>query len=160
MRNPDLTRQLDRLHQLIKRTSVATEDIELQGHWARYLCIVAAGFLENALQTIYTDFATKSANPDVARYVTNRLQLVSNPNAQRFMEVAGQFSPDWRTKLKAYLYEDDASRKETLDSLMKNRNRIAHGADVGVTVARVRDYLARCVEVLEFIEDQCTGTDR
>ena len=81
MHNPDLTRRLNRLDQLINRTSVATENIELQGHWGRYLCIVAAGFLENALQTIYTDFATKSASPAVARYVTKRLQRVSNPNA-------------------------------------------------------------------------------
>lgn len=160
MNNPDLARQLQQLNRLIERTRVATEDFELQSHWGRYLCIVAAGFLENALQAIYSDFAANSANTAVARYVASRLRSVSNPNAQRFVEVAGLFDPVWRVELEQFLVEDDTSRKEALDSLMKNRYQISHGSDVGITVHRVRDYLERSVEVIEFIECQCAGTPR
>ncbi len=158
MHNRDLNRQLQRLNHLIERTGQATDDIELQGHWGRNLCVVAAGFLENALQTVYSDFAESSANAAVARYVDSRLQSVSNPNAQRFVEVAGLFDSDWGAELTEFLTTDDASRKEALDSLMKNRNQISHGADVGISVHRVRDYLKRSVEVIEFIEGQCAGT--
>ena len=37
---------------------------------------------------------------------------------------------------------------------MNNRNRIAHGESVGISVGRVRGHLPGCVEVIEFIEDQ------
>ena len=159
MRNRDLSRELSRLNDLIKRTTFATEDIELQGHWGRYLCVVAAGFVENGLQTIYSDYAVNSASGPVARYVNSRLESVYNPNAQRFIDVAGSFNVAWR-ELEEFLQKDEGSRKEALDSIMNNRNQIAHGKSVGVTVHRVRDYIDRCVEVLEFIEDQCDGRVR
>ena len=160
MRNRDLNRELNRLTALIGRTSLATEDIELQGHWGRYLCVVAAGFVENGLQTIYSEYAVNSASDPVARYVISRLETIYNPNAQRFIDVAGSFNSAWREELEEYLQGDDGSRKEALDSIMNNRNQIAHGKNVGITVHRVRDYIERCVEVLEFIEDQCDGRPR
>ena len=158
MRNPTLHQQLLRLQELIARTGGATQDIELQGHWGRYLCVVTAGFLENGLQTIYGDFVAQSASDDVKRYVSGRLARVSNPNAERFIDVARSFRPHWGEELEEYLEADAQSRKDALDSIMNNRNQIAHGGTVGITVHRVRDYLDRCVEVLEFMEDQCAGS--
>jgi hypothetical protein len=46
-------------------------------------------------------------------------------------------------------------RKDAIDSIMNNRHLIAHGKDSGITVARVNDYLRKCIEVIEFIEAQC-----
>ena len=155
MRNRNLDSELSRLRDLISRTSLATDDIELQGHWGRYLCVRAAGFVENGLQTIYSEYAVNSSSRPVARYVNRRLETVFNPNAQRFIDVAGSFNVTWREQLEEYLHRDDGSRKEALDSIMNNRNQIAHGKSVGITVHRVREYIERCVEVLEFVEDQC-----
>lgn len=160
MRNRDLIRELNRLRALINQTGLATEDIELQGHWGRYLCVVAAGFVENGLQTIYSEYAVNSASGPVARFVNSRLETVYNPNAQRFIDLAGSFNATWREELEEYFQRDDGSRKEALDSIMNNRNQIAHGKSVGITVHRVREYIERCVEVLEFVEDQCDGQIR
>ena len=157
MRNRELNRELNRLRDLIRSTDLATENIELQGHWGRYLCIVVAGFVENGLQTIYAEYATNSANRPVAQYVSRRLESVYNPNAQRFIEVAGSFNATWREELEEYLRDDDGSRKEALDSIMNNRNQIAHGKSTGISVHMVREYFNRCVDVLEFIEGQCRG---
>ena len=63
------------------------------------------------------------------------------------------FNPHWGQELANYLNADASSRKDALDSIMNNRNQISHGGTVGITVDRVRDYLGRCVQVLEFIED-------
>ena len=124
------------------------------------MCVRAAGFVENGLQAIYSEYAVSSSNGPVARYVNSRLEAIYNPNAQRFIDVAGSFSTTWREELQEYLQRDDGSRKDALDSIMNNRNQIAHGKSVGITVHRVREYIGRCVEVLEFIEDQCEGRIR
>lgn len=157
MNNRDLNRQLNQLKDLIDRTGIATDDIELQGHWGRYLCVVVAAFVENGLQTIYSEFASQSSSWQVARYVQNRLGRVTNPNSRLFLEVAGSFNDDWREELEVHLLEVDSSRKDALDSIMNNRNQIAHGRSTGITVHRVRAYFERCVEILEFIESQCEG---
>lgn len=157
MRNSEVTRQLQQLRSLIDRTRYATQDINLQGHWSRYLCIMTAGFLENSLRSIYSEFARSSSSPHVARYVDTRLRLIYNPNAQRFINTASNFDRVWGDQLQEFLAKDSSVRKNAIDSIIGNRNQIAHGGVSQISIARVQEYLEHCVEVLEFIEDQCLG---
>jgi hypothetical protein len=156
MENAELNRQLQRLRSLIQRTvSASFQDLELQAHWGRYLCILVAGFLENALTEIYTDFAKDAASEPVASFAGATLARIQNPNAQRFLDTARAFSRSWAEELDQFLEEE--GRRDAIDSIMANRHQIAHGRDSGITIARVNSYLERCVEVVEFIEAQCKG---
>ena len=119
---------------------------------------MVAGFLEQSLQAIYLDLAKSSSSQRVSRYVERRLRQVRNPNAQRFIDTASSFDRAWGEQLEEFLTEDHSVRKNAIDSIMANRNQIAHGGTSQISVARVREYLEHSVEVLEFIEDQCQGT--
>jgi len=156
MQHRELSRQLQRRHDLIQKThSVSADDIELQSHWGRYLCVLVAGFLENALAQVYTQYVQNAAPAPIASFAAVALSRIQNPNAQRFVETARSFHEGWGNELEACMEQN--GRKEAIDSIMANRHRIAHGRDSGITVARVRAYLDRCVEVVEFIEAQCQG---
>ena len=157
MRNREVNQRLSQLHDLIDRTGDATQDINLQEHWGRYLCVMAAGFLERSLQAIYTDFASGSSSPNVARFVSNRLGRVTNPNSETFLEIAGAFNPAWRAELESFFADDSHLTRGAINSIMSARNSIAHGETTEITVARVREYLDRSVKVIEFIENQCIG---
>lgn len=63
------------------------------------------------------------------------------------------FKSEWGEELEQFLGEN--GRKDAIDAIMANRNQIVHGQDAGITVVRVKDYLEKCVQVLEFIETQC-----
>lgn len=77
MRNEKLNRQYQRIKDLIKRTQEFTnENIELQSHWGRYLCVLASGFIENAISEIYMDVVQKGASPHVARYANKTLDKI------------------------------------------------------------------------------------
>lgn len=154
MRNEDLDLELQRLRTLIEQGSNATTDLNIVSHWGRYLCIMAAGFLEQSIQTIYQDFANRSAPPRVARYVSRRLRRVRNPNAEEFLQTAGHFDNQWRLDLQEF-FSRDARPKEAINSIMSLRNNIAHGGSASIAPHTVRDYLEQSVQVLEFIEDQC-----
>jgi len=55
MKSASLARQLQRLNWLIDTTRRASGDqLELHAHWGRYLCVLVAGFLENAIGEIYS----------------------------------------------------------------------------------------------------------
>ena len=158
MNNPRLVSQIDSLNALLERTEDATGgNIELIGHWGRYLCVLTAGFLENALQEVYGDFARTTASPQVARFATASLQRMTNPKASRFVDTAKSFDRAWADDLKEFLDAEGSRRRNAIDSIMNNRNRIAHGEGVQVSVVRVREYLPGCVEVVEFIEAQLRG---
>ena len=155
MRNRELVSQLASLKSLLNRTDEATGgNIELIGHWGRYLCVLTAGFLENAHTKIYAQYVRNAASPAVAKFATRRLEDISNPKASRFVETARSFSERWGDDLDAFLNEDAQRRKNAIDSIMNNRHQIAHGQATMISVARVKEYLPGCVEVVEFIEEQ------
>jgi len=111
--------------------------------------------MENAHAALYSDFARSASSPPVAGFVALKLRKVTNPKAARFLETAGQFKSAWRSTLEAFLL--DKGRKEALDSVMTNRHLIVHGKSSNVTIVQVRNYLSLCVEIVEFVEGQCTG---
>ena len=155
MQNSQLRSQLDSLTSLLDRTDDATGgNIELMGHWGRYLCVLVAGFLENALTGLYSSYVVRVANEPVANYSIRKLENIINPKANRFVETAGSFRTEWGEELKAFLNDDGARRKNAIDSIMNNRHQIVHGEATGISIVYVRAYLSDCVDVVEFIEEQ------
>lgn len=134
-------------------SSIDPSKLELEAHWARYLCVLSAGFLENALPEVYTAYAATCANYKVSNYVSSRLALLQNPKSGRFVETARSFDKTWAEELEAFLLI--GGRKEAIDSIMSNRHQIVHGKNSNISLVRVIDYLAKSVEVVEYIEDQC-----
>jgi hypothetical protein len=124
----------------------------LQAHWARYLCILTAGFLENALADVYSTYAKSCASPSVSNYVESMLTRIQNPQASRFLETARAFDPRWVDELGDYL--ENGGRKDAIDAIMSNRHLVAHGKDSEISLIRVKEYLKKSIEVIEFIEKQ------
>jgi hypothetical protein len=153
MNTRELQRQHGQLLALISRTSTAcASDLELQAHWAKHMCVLSAGLVENAVELIYGEFATKKSSQPVANYARSVLSRIQNPKTERFIELSRSFKAEWGNDLEAFVNDD--GRKEAIDSIMANRHLIVHGRSSGISMARVKDYLAKAVTVLEFIELQ------
>lgn len=131
--------------------------MELQAHWGRYLCVLVAGFLENAIAEVYSEYVYRTGSKPLASFISNRLFKIQNPNSQRFVDTASSFRDEWGKDLEGFLSEE--GRKEAIDGIMNHRHQIAHGQNAGITVARVSDYLQKSIEVIEYIETQCGVTD-
>lgn len=156
MQNREIAKQLQRLNDLIKKTDEAcSSNLELQAEWAKYLCILSAGLIENALKAIYIEFTQKKVSKPIAGYVSSTISPIRNPKTQRFLDIAAAFNPTWRDELETYV--NDEGRLEAIDSIMSQRHLIAHGQNQNsnITVAKIKDYLIKSIEVLEFIEQQC-----
>jgi len=156
MENVDLKRQYNKLLKLIDDTKLSTDgDLELQGHWGKYLCVLASGFLENAICAVYIDFVSGAAAPHVRQYALKNLEKIQNPKAKRFVDVAYQFKKEWGDNLALY-FKKYPEHKDAIDSIINNRHQVAHGKTTNnISVHRVRDYLEKSVKVVEFIEGQC-----
>jgi len=156
MNNAELVKQQQKINYLFDKTrSLPSDDVELHSHWARYLCVVCAGFIENSLKEILKAYVVNCANPAVANYASRNLNRIQNPKTKRFIEVAGQFKPDWGNALGKYA--EDENRNNGIDSIMANRHNIAHGKNSGITIGRLRNYFAKSLEIIEFLENQCEG---
>lgn len=154
MHNRELSRQLQVLESLFDKVDeVAGRDIEIVSHWARYLCVLSAGFLENSLAEVYIDFSSRASSPHVASFTRKALSRIHNPKTERFIEITTSFDKSWGERLRLFVEEN--GRKEAINAIMTHRHRIAHGKDSDISFHRLRDYLKHSVEVVEFIEKQC-----
>jgi hypothetical protein len=153
MRHLELVRQSRRISELFAKTSVAsTEDLELQAHWAKYLCILISGLLENSVELLYSEYTRQTSDPAVHRFVTKQLERVLNPNDEALLKVAGSFRKDWRDELEAFMEVD--GRKEAINGIINTRNQVAHGRDSGISLVNLKDYYRRVISVVDFIEAQ------
>lgn len=153
MNSFELNRQHGQIVALIAQTrAVCGDNLELQGHWGQYLCVMTAGFLENAIAEVYSEFAARNASKPVAGYATTHLLAIQNPNTNKFIDTAKAFKPEWGDQLETFVSSE--GRKDAIDAVMANRHQIAHGQYSGISVARIDSYLRKCVEVIEFIEGQ------
>lgn len=123
-------------------------------HWAKYLCVLCAGFIENALKEIYGEFARGAASKPVADYLNSILSKIQNPKTSKFLETARAFKVSWGDELEVFVNQN--GRREAIDSIMNNRHLVAHGKYAGITLVQVQNYLDRAVEVIDFIETQCS----
>lgn len=154
MKLKNLASQHQRIIWLLRQAnSLPAEQLELRAHWARYICVLASGFLENSLKELYSHYARSSSAPAIGNYVELQLDRIQNPKSSGFIETAQSFNKQWASDLNSFLDED--GRREAIDAIMANRHQIAHGKDSGITLARVSDYLAKSVRTIEFIENQC-----
>jgi hypothetical protein len=154
MHSRALKGQHDSIKALIKQSRAATDNqLELQSHWGKYLCVLVAGFLENAIGEVYSEFVKQRASVEVARHTSDKLLKISNPKSFKFVAIAKSFKDDWGEDLEKHLSEE--GRKDAIDTIMANRHLIAHGRSSGITVARVDDCFKKSIQVINYIEKQC-----
>ena len=111
--------------------------------------------MENSIREVYGEFVRNSSSPQVSKYTQSALSNIYTPKASRFLEVTKAFSKEWGELLEIYLDSGQGERRDAIDSIMNNRHLIAHGKTTSISVVRVKNYLEKAVEVIDFIEVQC-----
>ena len=152
MNNLEAVRYRQRLDDLFTRIAAFSQDLELQAHWARYLCILASGFLETSVRAIYGQYARTRAAPYVANFVDGELKRFQSPKMENILELTKSFSPSWEERLRGAV---EGERKDAVDSIVAVRHNIAHGRPVGITYHTIRGYYENAIKVVELIDDQC-----
>jgi hypothetical protein len=147
-----VTSSKQRLDDLFKKISALPADGELLAHWARYLCVLVSGFIDTSVSEIYIEYASKQASPSIRNYVESRLLSLQNLNMQKIISLAGIFNSTWAEEL---TQSTNGERKDAIDSILNNRNKIAHGKYSGITYTSIRDWYDKAVEVIELIDKQC-----
>jgi len=147
----EITRQRQRLDDLFQKAKMLP-DPELQSHWSRYLCVLVSGFLENSIRITYCEYARARANETVADFVEHHLRQFHNPKMGSILELAGGFNQEWRQRL-----ERDTSGQlaESVNSIVGNRHKIAHGESVGLTLHTLSQYYGDALRVVDLLRQQC-----
>lgn len=129
-------------------------DNEIKSCLAKYLCIVVSGFIETSIQDIYSEYTKKRAQPNVTNFVSRKLTGFQSPKIGNILNLSGGFCKSWASELEVLIKNEEIG--DSINSLVDNRNHIAHGIDIGITYSRIKGYYSNSIKLLKIIDKQCS----
>ena len=148
----EVSRLKMRLDATFERAKNVGQDTELQSDFARYLCILVSGYIETAIVEIILEHARERNAPTLQRFVERRTKRFANAKTSRIQELLGDFDADWRKELEGFLGDE---QKDAIDSIVNQRNIIAHGGSVEITYRRIEKYYQRAQDVIDQVAELC-----
>jgi len=145
-------RERQRLDETFKRASGVKGDPELSSDFARYLCVLVSGFLEQAIIELLLEYVRLRSPEAIQRHVGQRLRRFTTANVHNITELLCSFDIDWQEDLKSYLVDE---HKAAVNSIVDLRQAVSHGRFAGVTMVSVQRYYDRVKEVVDHIADLC-----
>lgn len=145
--------RLDSLFSKISSVSNLTD----QAEWAKYLCVLVSGFIEESLRILLEEYVSKNSTPNVQKFVGKQISNITNCKTSRILEILGKFNQDWVDDFSNQLETNSSIRgeiKDSIDSVIANRHKIAHGKNVGITYTKISTYynhIKKAVDILESI---------
>ena len=134
----------------LARAPDPSTDPEFQADFAKYLCVLVSGYLESALCALLLHFAKTRSSGHVASFVERQLGPWTNPKVEKIIDLFGSFNPDWRDDLTAYLVDQ---RKDSVNSLVALRHKIAHGESVGTSLSQIKSHYRIANEVIDHVAE-------
>jgi hypothetical protein len=147
--NQRITSEKQKLDSLFKTISVIKNE-EMKSHWAKYLCVLISGFIDNALKIMLTDYTSKLCHPNILNFINSRLNKLTNLKEETIFQLLSSFNPDWAKNFRNKLSDE---QKNAFDSVVANRHNIVHGRSVTITYVRIKAYYKDIIAGLEIIDN-------
>ncbi len=152
----DIVDQQEKLQRLFRQAkdlqTLDNVDDETKSGFVSYLCVCTFGHVESSVKTILREYVrSNSRDAPTFNYVNARLRNLSLRRDQ-ILDLIGQFDQQWSESLKKYITVDHG---DSLKAIVVNRNEIAHGGDVDMSLRDLEGYFTHAKEVVGFIFSVC-----
>lgn len=134
-------RKLDDLYTLVE----TIKDEEVQALMAKFLCVRTSGFLESSLKNLINEYLHGTSPKPIESFVNNKIKRETNLKYERLATILELFNREWADKLSREITDD---QKEALNTIVSNRNNIAHGENDNISFYLIKDYYDRIKEVI------------
>ncbi|NET00521.1 MAG: hypothetical protein F6K62_21110 [Sphaerospermopsis sp. SIO1G2] len=128
----------------------------MQSEWSKYLCILVSGFLEESLRVLLEKYCQNKASPNIQKFVIKQIDNITNCKTEKIKRILGEFSPTWESEFSQKIHEQskiDGEIKNSIDSVIDNRHKIAHGKSVGMSYSRVSNWYENVKQAVGILEE-------
>lgn len=146
--NLKVTSYISKLDSLFTLADTITDD-EVKGHFAKYLCIRTSGLVEVFFKTQIEDYATGKSPKPIVSFINHKFRTFTNINTKKINDLFEVFSSEWQQRFNDEMTEE---QKSALNSVISNRNNIAHGNADNISLTNAKDYYLKVKEVLGILD--------
>jgi hypothetical protein len=153
--NPYLVKRCSEIEVLLTDAkNWASNDEKLGAHLAAYVSVLTVGLLEDCIEHLVNQRASKTNDNEVKNYVRGVLhQRFKNPDYGAISGLLGEFSQEYK-KAFADRITHNGMEATALQGMLDNKNSLAHeGIDkLQMSVYDVDSYYHRIIPILEVLE--------
>ena len=147
------TERIEKLYEQARNLGASTEiDDEIKSHFVKYLCIQTSSYIDGAVKTVLREYTQASAEAYIANFVSSFLKRTPNPSKDYISKLLARFNKEWGVSFRRRTHERIGP---SLDSIVNNRNQIAHGKDVDLTLRQLEKYYDDAKEVINIVDNIC-----
>lgn len=147
--NQRISSHRKRIEKLFRRVNSFT-DPQDKSEWSRYLCILVSGYIEESLRVLLEDYAHRKASPPIENFVSNHIKNIRNCHTNKILNTLESFDSSWKDNFQTRI---TPQIKDSIDSVVANRNEIAHGKNKGISYVTVINYYENVKTAIEILED-------
>ncbi|MGB3479948.1 MAG: HEPN domain-containing protein [bacterium] len=115
-----------------------------------YLIVFISGVYEEAIETIINEKIAYLNAPYVSQYVQKTIdQWFRNPCCKNITQLLGKFNDSWKEQFKKLPNQS----RTALDSIVNNKNSLAHGSPISVTFQDAVKYFNDSRTIIEVLDD-------
>ncbi len=141
--------KIKRIEQLLKTVPVDdSAGLEIQSHWAKYICVVISGALEESIKNLFRPYVERRASSPISNFASNQLGFFQTATTDEIGKLLGKFDKRWEKDFSDFLTEEI---KTGVNSIVGNRHRVAHGLDSAVTISQLKEWFPKVDELLHWI---------
>lgn len=138
-------KKLDELFKLVHNV----KDDEIQAYLSKLLCIRASGLLESSVKNLISEYVSGSSPKPIESFVSKSIKNLTNLRDEKLITSLRSFSDDWANELVKQITDEQRS---ALNSVITNRNNIAHGENDNITFTSMQMYYFKVKEVIEILK--------
>lgn len=125
-----------RINNVFSLTELCQDD-ETKSHLSKYLCILTSGYIERSIIILTEEYVKKHSAPKITNFVSETIKRTTNINSDKLVSHFSKFDSTLREKMIEKMSDQERS---AIDSVLANRNQIAHGQNVGISFVSIRQY--------------------
>jgi len=139
-------KKLDKLFLLVK----SIEDDEAKSLLSKFLCVRTSGFIESSVKNLVNEFSNGTSPKQIQKYVSHKIKYATNLYPARIAELLGAFDTDWKKNFESQITDE---QKAALNSIISNRNNIAHGENDAINFTSMESFYTHAKEVVAMLEN-------
>jgi len=138
MKSNYIQSKFDSIDLLFNYFSSLPSDEFMKSHIAKYLTVLISGIYEDIVKTRIEEYLNNiNSDSEVRNYINNDLaKSFRNTDTSNLKGVLKKFSTQWVDRIKSL----DSIYTDALDSIVNNKNLIAHGVNCNISYDNIREY--------------------
>lgn len=139
MNSEYIQKRLSYIEALLEYFKNIDMDEELESHAAKYLTVIISGTYEDIIKNTMLTFIHKQTNKkEVSTFVSTQIEFIfRNPTKENTKKFIEKFNKEWMKELNNNIENE---KWEALDSIVNNKNLVAHGKSSQITFLGLKEH--------------------